>query len=686
MKTQTQRTMCPMNCHPTLCGMQVTIENGKPVDIQGDPEHPDSRGFLCLRGKAAKEIIANPERIILPRIRQQRANPIWTDLSWSEAMERICSHLKQHPAESLGIWLGHGDLATNYGTRLGGLLSRRFAQLYGANWWHPAMVCWGLGGFGLGLTGILEVNTKEDMGDNSDLIIVWGASMASQPNTLPHLKRAKARGAQVISIDVRQNETSGYADRQFLVKPRSDAALALAMMCILIENQWLDIEFINSHSVGFERLAEHIQQYTPAWGAEQTGLSADDIQWLTEQYANTERAMILLGGSSMHKHRNGWIAPRAIACLPALTGKLAKPGAGLGPRHGANAHGPEFNSVLPDGGNRCQNRIPDQMPAMLNAMEAGQIKTLLLCGTNMLCSFADTTRLHRALQNVDMIICHDLFENDTIREVADVVLPATAWLEQLGCKMTNTHLYLMDKLLEPPGEAHTLTELFRGLAEGLAVTEFFPWQDDADYINAVIHHPSLGNPTIQRLRESAGMLPIPVSHIAYPDHDYPTPSGKIEFYSEQAKNMGLAALPTFTETDIKPVSGDTAFPLRLTYGRTLTHFHSFYDHGNALPTLNARQEKPTVWIAVRDAESRNINKGDAIRVYNAKAEFQAVARVTQKIPGGTVWIRDGWYGLNDLSSSEPSLPDSTVDLFAFGTGQAAYEADVEVQPISKQSR
>ncbi|MEM7252325.1 MAG: molybdopterin-dependent oxidoreductase [Pseudomonadota bacterium] len=673
MERRTVRTMCPMNCHPTLCGMQVTLDHDTVVDISGDPENPDSQGFLCLRGRTAKEILDNPRRLLYPQIRVDRSSNEWRQISWNDALAHIATRLRNVAPEAFGIWLGHGDLATNYGTRLGGLLSRRFAHLYGANWWHPAMVCWGLGGFGLGLTGVLDVNTKEDLGAHADLVILWGASVASQPNTLPHLRRARARGAKTIAIDVRENETTARADDVLLLKPRSDAALALSLMHVLIERGLIDATFIAEHTIGFDALKTHVAQFTPEWGSRQTGLPAERIVWLAEQYGSTPRAMIVLGGSSMHKHEHGWMGPRAIACLPALTGKLGRPGTGFGPRHGANPSGVSLNTLVPDTKDQCADRIPDQMPAMLEAFGRGDINVLLMSGTNMMSSFADTNTLAEGLEQIDLIVCHDLFENDTIRAFADVVLPGTAWLEQLGCKMTNTHLYLMDQFLPPPGETHSLSGLLRDLAGRLSVDDFFPWENDAGLIDAVLAHPSLDGASVERLREAEGILPLPISHHAYPNRAFPTPSGKIEFVSNQARQLGCSALPDFapdTHSD---------YPLRLTYGRTLTHFHGFYDHGDALPTLRKRRERPTLWISERDADDRGIRHGDRIAIHNARGEFGAVARVTEQIGPGVVWIRDGWFGLNALSSSQRAIPDCATTLFPFGTGQAAYHADVDVR-------
>jgi len=673
---KTVRTMCPMNCHPTLCGMQVTIKGEELLKVTGDPDHPDSRGFLCLRGRASQEIIGNPKRLLQPLLRSQRGTDTWQSVSWDEAMDRITTKLKAIAPEEFGIWLGHGDAATNYGTRLGGLLSRRFAHLYGAQWWHPAMICWGLGGFGLGLTGVLEVHTKEDLSAHSDLIILWGSNIASQPNTAPHLKDAQKRGARIILIDIRDSEAKSLADQVIRIKPGTDAALALSLMHVLIGENWVDHDHVAQHTIGFEALQAHVRPFTPEWGAEQTGITAGTIHALAQEYAATRRAMILLGGSSMHKSKNGWQAARAVACLPALTGKLGIPGGGLGPRHGASSHGQALNSILPEQGNACKTVIPNQMSAMTEAFCEGKIKALLLSGTNMRSSFADTERLAKGLEKVDLIVCHDLFASDTIREFADIVLPATAWLEQLGCKMTHTHLYLMDHFLPAPGDTHSLSGLLQDLSRRLGVADFFPWDSDEGMINAVINHPSTHHATIADLRADGGKRALRISHHAYPDHRYPTPSGKVEFYSEQAKALGLPPLPVY-----EPLAESKAHSLIFRQGRTLSHFHSFYDHGQALPSLKKHNRQPALWLAPADAKIRGIADQEAIRIFNERGSFEAEAHVTDKIPPGTVWMHDGWAGINRLTSGAASLPDAAVDLFPFSAGQSAFDASVNVAPL-----
>jgi anaerobic selenocysteine-containing dehydrogenase len=672
------RTMCPMNCHPTLCGMLVTVDDGRLVGVKGDPDNPDSHGFLCVRGQASREIVDNPRRLLRPLVRAGRGDTSWREATWQEALDLIALHMRAAGPRAVGLWTGHGLAANNYGTRISGHLVRRFANLYGAQVWAGSMICWGLGGWGLALTGALETNTKEDMSAHSALIVLWGATLASQPNTARHVAAARKRGAHVITIDIRQTEASAQSDETFVIRPGTDAALALGMMHVIIGEGLVDREFVGGHTVGFDQLAQHVKAHTPEWAAAVTGVAAERIVTLARRYAATKPAMILVGGSSMHKGANGWQGGRAIGCLPALTGNLGIAGGGLGPRHGAATHGQALNTAVLANDRRPPGEdIPNQMPRVTEAMLDRRLRVMLLLGTNMLSSFADAEAVAAGLARQDLVVSYDLFLNDTARRHADVVLPATAWLEELGCKSTNTHLYLMPRILDAPGEAKPVTFVLRELASRLGLADFWPWETDAGPIDAILDHPSTGHATVADLAMEGGIRALNVSHVAHPARTFDTPSGKIELYSERAGGLGLSPLPVHDALPSSP------FPLQLRTGRTLTHFHAFYDHGRALPTLAKADPEPELWIAPDDAGARGIGDGDEIRIHNERGDMRARARVTPRIPAGTVWMRDGWDGLNRLTSGAAVVPDAAVDLFGFSGGQAAFDAKVD---IARQAR
>ena len=672
------RTMCPMNCHPTLCGMLVEIDQGRVVGVRGDPDNPDSRGFLCIRGHASREIVDNPARLLQPLIRPRRGQDAWRQATWDEALDLIAARMRAAGPAAVGAWSGHGLFANNYGTRVASHLLRRFTNLYGAQWWSPTMICWGLGAFGLALTGLVETNTKEDMGADARLIVLWGANLASQPNTARHLAAARRRGAHVVTIDVRETEAAAQSDETLLVRPGTDAALALALMHVIVAEKLWDHEFVERHTVGFEALAAHVADHPPAWAAPITGVPAERIVALARHYATTRPAMILLGGSSMHKGAGTWTGARAVGCLPALTGNVGIAGGGFGPRHGGASHGQGLSNIGADERRPPDGRIPNQMERITESMLDGRIRVMLLLGTDMLSSFADATRVAAGLARTDLVVSYDLFLNDTARRCADVVLPATAWLEELGCKSTNTHLYLMPKALDAPGTARPIVWVLQELARRMDIDDFFPWDSESGPLDAILDHPATGHATAAALAAEGGIRALHVSPIAHPDLKFPTPSGKIELYSARAIDLGLPPLPVYEAPSA------SVYPLVLQQGRTLTHFHGFYDHGRALPTLAKADPEPALWISPADAGARGVADGAAIRLHNERGAMRARARVTDKIPAGTVWMRDGWAGLNDLTAGAPVVADAAVDAFhalGFSGGQAAFDARVEVEAV-----
>jgi anaerobic selenocysteine-containing dehydrogenase len=171
-------------------------------------------------------------------------------------------------------------------------------------------------------------------------------------------------------------------------------------------------------------------------------------------------------------------------------------------------------------------------------------------------------------------------------------------------------------------------------------------------------------------------MPLKVPAVAYADRKFDSPSGKVELYSSQAARLGLPPLP------VHKADKDSRYPLALSFGRTLTHFHSFYDEGKALPSLAKHNTAPQLWISPADADARRLTDGDSVKIHNDRGEFAAKACVTNDVLPGVVWMRDGWVGLNHLTSGEAVLTGDALGLFPFSVGQASYGARVEVSPIT----
>ncbi len=671
-------TMCPMNCLPTQCGMTVEVEENRLLSLKGDQLNPDSRGFLCIRGRASREIFENPKRLLHPLRRVgERGEDRWERCSWDEAYTMIVDAIQHTQPERVGLWRGHGIGTTG---PTGTMLVSRFGLLGGFQQWASAIVCWAMGGYGLGLTGTVRTNTKEDMAANSRTILLWGATLTSQPDLAPHLVEARKRGAYVIHIDTRRTEASRHADEVLLLRPGSDAALALALAQVILAERFHDQEFIERHTLGFAQFVAHVQACTPEWAAAITGIEPERIRALAQRYATQTPAVIVLGGSSMFKHQHGWEPSRAISCLPALTGQLGIAGGGLGQRHGASPESTGYADVLADVVPKmpAEAAIPSHMTSITEAMTHGQLDVLFLLGTNMLSSFADANELAHGLERIRLIVSYDLFMNATSRRCADLVLPATAWLEDIGLKQTATHIYLMERALAPAGECRSLITFLRELAQRLPVENFFVWRDEEDYVNALLASQKTvdGDPlTVAELRQHGGYWQKNgLSHIAYQDHTFATPSQKIEFWSERALQAGLSPLPSYT------APAEAEYPLRFCQGRTLTAFHAFFDEGQALPTLAKANTGPQLWIHPLDAQKRHIANDIPIVIANQRGQFEARAYVTDDIFPGVVWVRDGWSGVNRVTSGAPivSPAASTIVPGAPG-GQAAYDAWVEVR-------
>jgi anaerobic selenocysteine-containing dehydrogenase len=315
-------------------------------------------------------------------------------------------------------------------------------------------------------------------------------------------------------------------------------------------------------------------------------------------------------------------------------------------------------------------------------MQDGRIDVLLLLGTNSLASFADSDGLAAGLDRVGMIVCHDLFHTETTRRYADIVLPGTSWLEEVGMKDTATHIYLIDQALEAYEGTRSVARFISDLATGVDRPDIFPWDGQEGGVNAMLAGLDGGNLTVERLRATDGRYERKISHVAYPDHRYGTPSGRIELYSERAARIGLPPLPTYEPPSELPETAPelaAKYPLVFKQGRTFTSFHGFYDEARALPSLAKVNPGPELWISPTDAVDRGIGHGDAIEIVNDRATVEATSRVTEDVPPGVVWMRDGWVAVNRLTSNESCMTPEQAEAFTIIGGQATYEALVEVR-------
>jgi anaerobic selenocysteine-containing dehydrogenase len=331
------------------------------------------------------------------------------------------------------------------------------------------------------------------------------------------------------------------------------------------------------------------------------------------------------------------------------------------------------------------------MPSIAAALEQGRLDVMFLLGTNTLSSFADSGAVERGLARTGLVVAVEIFSSETVRRAADIVLPGTVWLEELGVKDTATHLYLMERALPAAGEARPLIAILRELAARLEVPDFFPWPDVEGYVDAWLapQRDAEGALTVGRFRAAGGRWErAGLAHVAYPDRRFHTPSGKVELWSERAASVGLPPLPGYTDSSFTAPDPalEARLPLQLGQGRTINHFHSFYDQGRALPALAKLEPEPELWVHPIDAADRGLAPGVQAVVFNDGGELRVRLRVTEDVRPGVVWLRDGWFGLNHLTSGTGALEPSQVNLvdaLRIPGGQSAFDARVELRGIDR---
>src|SRR5579864_5262543 len=338
---------CPHDC-PDACGVLITIEDGRATRIQGDPEHPVTRGFLCAKVAKYLDRVYSPERVMYPMRRiapkgpaaelrsagQPRAavptdpSNIWQRISWDEALDTIASRVRAI-SDDFG---SEAILPYSYGGTLGALnggsMDRRFFHRLGASQLDRT-ICSAAGEAGLISVLGVKLGTEPEQFAHSKYIIAWASNIhANNVHLWPFIVEAQRNGAKLVVIDPYRTRTAQCADWYLPINPGIDAALALGMMHVIIGENLHDADYVGKYTLGFERLREKVKEYSPERVAEWTGISAADIRKLAREYATTRPAAIRLNYGVQRSERGG-MATRAVCMLPCITGSWKEVGGGL---------------------------------------------------------------------------------------------------------------------------------------------------------------------------------------------------------------------------------------------------------------------------------------------------------------------------------------------------------------------
>ncbi|HEX7006341.1 MAG TPA: formate dehydrogenase subunit alpha [Alphaproteobacteria bacterium] len=645
-------------------GCQITykIKNDKLLYVDGRAG-PSNENRLCVKGRFGFDYIYHPHRLTEPLIRKDGvakhaddvvdpANP-WTHFrkaTWDEAMARAIEGLKRIRDEH------GGNALAGFGSAKGSneeayLFQKLVRTGFGTNnvdhctrLCHASSVAALFEGIGTAAVTAPFMAAKD-----SDVIIVIGANPTeNHPVAATYFKQATKRGAKLIVMDPRGQSLKRHATHMLQFKPNKDVALLNAMLNVIVSEELYDRQYVQAHTADFDKLKEHIADYTPEKMAPECGIAADTIRTVARLYARAEAAIIFWGmGVSQSVH--GTDNARCLIALALITGQLGRPGTGLHPLRGQNnVQGASDAGLIP-------MFLPDYQPVenaeirgkyeklwgktldprrgltvveIMGAIHAGQIRGMYIMGENPAMSDPDAHHARAALAKLEHLVVQDLFLTETAFH-ADVILPASAWPEKDGTVTnTNRQVQMGRTALPMPGQARQDWEIIQDIARGLGLDWRYSHPRDVFAEMAQAMH-SLANITWDRLeRESSVTYPCaapdqPGQDIVFGDGLFPTPSTRGRLVPAAYTGPGE---PT-----------DDEYPMVLTTGRQLEHWHTGAMTRRA-SVLDAIEPEAIACLSPDDLDRLGVRGGDTIRVSTRRGAIELTVRVDGAVPSGMVFI------------------------------------------------
>jgi len=675
-------TTCPHDCGGR-CILKAHVAGGKVTRIEtDDDEEPQLRA--CARGRAYRQRLYSPDRLKYPLKRTgARGEGRFKRISWDEAVEGVAAELqriKQRYGNKAILYIAYSG---NTGTFLHSQLSMfRLLTMFGG-----FMPCWGSASFWGSLFssettyGTLQAGHTSDDILNARLILMWGwnpAEAVQRTNTSYYLAQAKEQGTEIISVDPRFTDSAAaFASRWIPIRPGTDTAMLAAMAYVMLTEKLHDQAFLDAHTAGFEHFAAYVlgkedgEPKTPSWASEITGVPSDTITATARRYATVKPAKLLTLGAP-GRTAFGEQFHRSAATLAAMTGNIGIYGGdpagfglcklGLQPNASTGLIARKMPGGLPEGARQREAiHITKLWDAILRGTAGGypsDTKMVYITNGNPVNQFMNTNKAVRALQAVETIVVHEQFMTPTAR-FADYLLPVNTQFERndiIRPWQAGPYMIYMNKAIDSLYESKSDLEICTMLAEKLGMKEYNTCSEDEwlrDFWEAAQDMTdSKPLPDYDTFKQK-GIHRIPLKEpcIAFREqvkdpehHTFPTPSGKIEIYSEKLAKQntpGLSPYPRY----IPPWEGPDdplaeKYPLQLITTHCKRRIHS---NMHNIPLLRDL-EQHCVWINTKDARQRNINEGDSVRVFNERGAIILAAKVTERIMAGVVSIDQGaWF-------------------------------------------
>ncbi len=658
------KTACHV-CHGG-CGAIVTLDGDRLVNIRPDPDSPLSKGRMCPKGLHGLELVYSPRRLQYPMKRAgKRGEGKWQRISWEEAYsilaENIARIRRESGPESIVVAQGTGRRHLKH--------TCRFANALGTpNWIEPGTAqCF----FPRVCTGMITYGTMpvvDYYGEKAPgVILVWGSNptVSGADGELQfHIRDAMKKGSRVIVVDPKRTELADKADLHLQIRPGTDAALALGILNFLISNKLYDRAFVEEWTYGFDQLAERCRDYPLDKVSAITGLAAEEIGQAA-LLMSAHLPCALEWGCALEHTPNCFQTVRALALIPAILGSFDVPGGFIEGMHlmpeadilihklpdeqGYKRMGEAEYKLLAGVGNACPAA---HVPTLFHAMKTGEpypIRGLLLFGNNGLMGFANSKDTYAAYSNMEFISCMDLFMTPTA-ELADLVLPASSWLEADGVYSAPSlagHVVLCQKKLCQIGECKQDEEVFCELARRLGLD--YEAEDFHKILNDQLSHvaarcPEYAGLDFERMKE-INYIQIPIEYEQYKKRGkFQTPTGKLELWSTTMEQLGLDPLPSFREPPESPVSQPELaqeYPLILTTGGRQRGY--FISENRQVPSLRKLAPFPLCEIHPEDAAAYGITDGEWVYIASPRGKITQKAKVTDRQKKGVVNCQLGWW-------------------------------------------
>ncbi len=666
---------CPHDC-PSTCALAVEIVDGNTIGrIHGAADNDYTSGVICAKVARYAERVHHKDRLLTPlRRRGRKGSGAFVPTSWDDALDITAEALlraeQHHGAQSVWPYYYAGTMGL---VMRDGINRLRHAKKYSG--FHSTIcVNPAYSGFAAGVGKIAGPDPREMA--RSDLIVIWGTNAVNtQVNVMTHAVRArKERGAKIAAVDVYMNGTMAQADLAVLIRPGTDGALACAVMHCLFRDGCADHDYLARYTDAPQELAAHVRERTPAWASGITGCDVATIEAFAKLIGERKRAFFRLG-YGFSRSRNGAVNMHAASCIPAVTGAWLLEGGGA--FHG-NADIYHFDKTMIEGLDVLdrsvrlldQSRIGAILEGDDDALAGGpRVAALFIQNTNPLSVAPEQERVKRGFAREDLFVCvHEQFMTETAR-FADIVLPATMFLEHDDFYRGGGHQYIIlgPKLIEPPGECRNNHEVHCALAQRLGVVHPGFAMTPRELIDWTLRASGWG--TLAELAAKRWIDCQPDFATAHYVRGFAWPDGKFRFkpdwrnvpFRSPVRSGPVERMPALPDHWDAIEAADEVHPFRLATSPARNFLNSTFTE--TLASIS-REKRPEVLIHPADAAAAGINGGDEVMLGNRRGEVLLHARLYDGVRRGvliaeSIWPNDAYpdgRGINTLTGADPIAP------------------------------